>query len=468
MSNLDKKIKSLPNSPGVYLFKNKSGAIIYIGKSGNLKNRVKSYFLARTKFFNPAKVKMLSEIANIEIIKTESEISALIKESELIKKHKPKFNVLMKDSKNYLFVGFTKDKFTKIILTHQPQSKTPNPKHQITNKSKIQNSKSQTINYIGPFTDSTAVKKTLHILRDIFPYCTCKQKHNIKCLNAHMGKCLGFCCLKQPNISTSLKVSATSNISFSYDRMKMICEREKYRENIKKIRAILSGKSQTVLKELKKEIKLEIKKQNFERASELKKQIFGLESILAHAKVLTNKFESIPSIFKDTSPDFRLLGFDKNPARIETYDISNIQGSESVGSMVVFKLMPNGNYSPDKNEYRKFKIKTVIGINDPAMIAEIISRRFKNNWKMPDLIVIDGGITQLNAALKAIETNKIKVLSLAKRLEEIYIPGKKNPVPAQLLGKSMKYLFQSMRDEAHRFAIGYHRKLRRKSLINQI
>ena len=448
MSNLNKKLKLLPNSPGVYLFKNKSGGVIYVGKSGNLKNRIRSYFSAQggpaSPLANSAKVKMVYEIADIEIVKTQSEIEALIKESELIKKLKPKFNVLMRDSKNYLYVGFTHDVFPKIVLTHQPSGQKLIVKSQ---------------KFIGPFTDAVAVRKSLHVLRDVFPYCTCKQKHLIKCLNAHMGKCLGFCCLKQP-------ARNMANISFSYDRMRMIYERKKYNKNIKNIMAIMSGKSKTILNELKKEIKIQIKLQNFERAVELKKQIRGLESVLAHANVLDEKFETSPAIFKDTAPDFRLLGFDNNPSRIETYDISNIQGSESVGSMVVFELQPDGNYKPNKNEYRKFKIKYVTGINDTAMIGEIISRRLKNNWPIPGLIIVDGGRGQLNSALKSVGDYKIKIVSLAKRIEEIYLPDKKNPVLAQSLGQSMKHLFQSMRDEAHRFAIGYHTKLRRKSLVN--
>ena len=121
-SNIDRKLRKLPASPGVYFFKNRAGEVIYIGKSGNLKNRVKSYFAKGAKFFSPAKIKMLSEIANLDILKTESEIEALIKESELIKKQKPKFNVLMRDSKNYLFVGFTREEFSKIIPTHQTNS----------------------------------------------------------------------------------------------------------------------------------------------------------------------------------------------------------------------------------------------------------------------------------------------------------------------------------------------------------
>ena len=137
MAHIKEKLAKLPAEPGVYLFKNKSGEIIYIGKSGNLKNRLRSYFNKGAKFFNAAKLKMLTEIADFEIIKTESEISALIKESELIKKHKPKFNVLMRDSKNYLYVGFSQEEFPKIIMTHQSQLKARNPKHEISSSLRL-------------------------------------------------------------------------------------------------------------------------------------------------------------------------------------------------------------------------------------------------------------------------------------------------------------------------------------------
>ncbi|MEK7609217.1 MAG: GIY-YIG nuclease family protein, partial [Patescibacteria group bacterium] len=211
MSVLEIKLAKIPPKPGVYLFKNKSGETIYIGKSGNLKNRVWSYFNKSAKFFNPAKVKMLADIFNVEIILTDSEIGALIKESELIKKHKPKFNVLMRDSKNYLYVGFTREEFPKIILTHQP----------IRNWKPARPAGGLEIrNYTGPFTDGTAIRKSLHILREIFPYCTCKQKHNIKCLNAHMGRCLTYCCIKE-----------SSEIPRAYDRKLAVLEQ--YRKNIK-------------------------------------------------------------------------------------------------------------------------------------------------------------------------------------------------------------------------------------------
>ena len=215
-----KKLKNLPPRPGVYFFKNKSGEIIYIGKSGHLKNRVKSYFQKGAKFFNAAKSKMLDEIVDIEIIKTDSEIAALITESGLIKKHKPKFNVLMRDSKNYLFAAFTAEDFPKIILTHQPDLAYGTSRVAYSKRKDLKTirHKPLAISYLGPFTDAAAVKKTLRLLRGIFPYCTCRAKHADKCLNAHLGRCLGFCCLKPTEIADSS------------DRQKLRCE---FRKNIR-------------------------------------------------------------------------------------------------------------------------------------------------------------------------------------------------------------------------------------------
>ncbi|MBI2465759.1 MAG: UvrB/UvrC motif-containing protein, partial [Candidatus Sungbacteria bacterium] len=363
---------------------------------------------------------------------------ALIKESELIKKLKPKFNVLMRDSKNYLFVGFTHDEFPKIILTHQPS------------ELKTKNLKLKTI--VGPFTDSDAVRKTLHLLREIFPYCTCRQKHSVKCLNAHMGRCLTYCCLKK---STQLQLQPES------DRFLAVVDQ--HRNNIKAIKAILSGRNQILLKELRKEIKQTIKLQNFEKAQTIKNKINNLESVLNHARVLTDKQEFYPAIFKDDEPNFKLLGLEPNPKRIETYDVSNLHGQKAVGSMVVFELQKNGLYQANKNEYRQFKIKTVAGINDPAMMAEIVKRRLNNNWLLPQLIIVDGGRTQLNTVLKTLGSRKIRIISLAKKLEEIYLPELAEPVLAQKFGQSLKHLFQAIRDEAHRFALNYHRKLRHRS-----
>lgn len=419
---IDKKIKNLPAKPGVYLFKDKRGNIIYVGKSANLKYRVKSYFQKGAKFYSPAKVKMLSEIIDVETRTTDSEIEALVKESGLIKKLKPKFNVLMRDSKNYVFVGITRENYPRIIITHQPKQDT------------------KTASYIGPFTDAGALRKTLRILRPIFPYYTKKQKPSR--LEEQMG------------------IVPTEDIT-----------KKEYSLNIRSIKNILKGKTKSVESILKKEINALSKEKAYEKAKVLYGRLLDLKTIMQHAHVLG--VEAItPPIFKDVKPNFKLLGLSKDPKRIEAYDISNIRGDEAVGSMVVFEQKKDGTYKPNRSAYRKFKIKTVKGSNDTAMMREVLSRRLAHkDWPRPELIIIDGGKGQLNAALKALDDTRqkkrIPVISLAKRLEEVYFPKRKDPVLADKLGQETKRLLQEMRDETHRFGITFHRKLHRKSVLNK-
>src|SRR3989344_6657999 len=200
---LKQQIQRTPQSPGVYIFKNKKGEFLYIGKAANLRNRLKQY--SNGKALSPFMKNMAKEAGKIEIKNTDSEIEALILESQLIKKHQPKYNIMLRDGKQYFYVGFTVRQFPRIFLTHNPYKVSgKKSKTQITNfksnsnvlKLKIENLNLLTLDteYIGPFTDGNALKSTLRLLRKIFPYCTCKQKHNNFCLNYHIGKCLGYCC----------------------------------------------------------------------------------------------------------------------------------------------------------------------------------------------------------------------------------------------------------------------------------
>ncbi len=418
----EKQLKDIPLEPGVYLFKDKNGKIIYVGKSATLRARVRSYFRESTTFYNAAKRKMVDEIRGVEIIETNSEIEALVKEAELIKRLKPKFNRLMRDSKNYLFVAVTKEEWPRIYTTHQPQGD------------------AEPAQYIGPFTDAKALKRTLRLLRRIFPYL-------ISTRTRRLDVQLGLAPDKE-------KIRKTS-----------------YRRNIASIRRVLTGNSQVVLKDLEKKIKEAAKKERFEEAALLTRQHDNLQKVIDHAHVLTEEKVFVPSIFKDIEPNFRLLGLKEDPSRIEAYDISNIHGKQAVGSMVVFTRDREGRYGPDKDAYRKFKIKTVQGSNDVAMMREVLERRFRRkeegeeSWPEPGLIVIDGGRTQLGAALGALTKQRvdhIPVIALAKKKEEIYFPERVSPVRAQNLGNAMLNLLTALRDETHRFALSYHRHLHRK------
>ena len=501
---LKKLIKKLPQKPGIYIFKSgvfHSGSLranpIYIGKASNLKNRVGNYL----KTSDIRLQRMISEAKKLEFIKTESDIEALILESQYIKKYKPFFNIVMRDDKQYFYVEFTQDKFPKIFLTHQP-TKIQNRKI----KNQNDNSKFKILEspeYIGPFTDGNALKTALRLLRRIFPYCTCKQLHNNYCLNYHIGNCPGFCCLKKN------------------EQRAMNNEQKKYHKNIKAVKDILSGKGASLIKDFEKEIEGFSDKKEYEKAIELKAKVEKLKRVFNNARVIS---KNRVMVYHNTSWVLNslknILDLPSLPHRIECYDIANIQGKHAVGAMVVFI-----DGRPDKNEYRRFKIinpnieipnkfkiqnlkfKTVSDLGfrssdsrpggDIGMLREVLSRRFNHpEWPYPDLVVVDGGRGQLNTAEAIVNSKsqvpdskqipntkfpllrsearstrlsgKIPVIALTKNErhigEKIYIAGIKDPIPLNRLPLPVKNLLLHIDSEAHRFAIGYYRKLHRKDL----
>ncbi|KKS37488.1 MAG: hypothetical protein A3G49_04005 [Candidatus Sungbacteria bacterium RIFCSPLOWO2_12_FULL_41_11] len=470
------KPKKIPHKPGVYIFKDRHQKPLYIGKAGNLKNRLAFYFSQTIKI--PKIAKLLEEAKKIQILETASEIEALIKEAELIKKYLPKYNVLMRDDKGYFYIGFTKEIFPKILITHQPDTRpkyqNPNPKSQT--KHKIQKLKHE-ISYIGPFTDGNALKITLRLLRRIFPYCTCKETHKRPCLNAEIGRCPGYCCFDNNSkfkiLNPKFETNSKSKILNSKQRLE-------YQSNIKNIMAVLRGKKKQLIHELKNKMSTMSKNQEFEKAAVLRDQLFGLKNIFEHRQTL----EVRPLARGQTSAELEnrlkiLLHTAKNISRIEGYDISNISGTEATSSMVVFSKQANS-YAPDKNQYRKFKIKTVHQISDVDMMREVITRRFNHpEWIYPDLIVMDGGKPQLNAATAALKSQipkhkpqinskfKIPIITaLAKQNEELYIERWRFPIKLKKQPQEILHLFQRIRDESHRFAKKYHHKLREKKFKN--
>lgn len=449
--------KKAPSTPGVYTFRRGKTAI-YVGKAENLKKRLASYFRKNA----GQKVESLrQEATKLEWIELSSDIEALIKESELIKRYRPKFNVLMRDDKNYFYVGLTQEAFPKIFVTHQPKKSTNNesvPNKRI--RTFVKNSIFVDANYIGPFTSGSALYQTLKILRRIFPYCTCKELHTRPCLNAEIGRCPGFCCLtmliEDPNKTRS-------------------CHKwqNEYRRNIQNIVAILSGRKKTLLSELTRAMRAAAKKEEFERAAEIRKQIRGVENIFLHRAFLDpalarrrrghdwQKIErTIRTVFETT----------RRIRRVEGYDISNISGVSATGSMVVFL-----DGVPSKNNYRKFKIRTVRGISDVDMHKEVIRRRMNHpEWGAPDLLLIDGGKPQLNAALTALKfevrNSKFEtplVVGLAKREEELFLPGRRDSIRLDSLPPHTMHFFKHLRDESHRFAKKYHHKLREITYRNE-
>lgn len=428
------KIGSLPKKAGVYAFL-KGKEVLYIGKASNLRERVKNHFREpsyRDYLF-------LDKVEKIGYIKTDSEIEALILEANLIKKYQPKYNVLWKDDKNYFFIGITKEDFPRIFITHQPKP--------LTSKSLNEEKK---IEYIGPFVDGKALKQSLKILRKIFPYRSCGKMPKRPCLWYHLNYCLGPCLLKSnaikeiPLASTKLQKFAQKNV-----------------QNL--IRVVKEGKKE-VLKGLKREMKLAAKKQEFEEAARIRDQIKALERLLEHAKI----FEEERDFKKWSEVEKELKAFlkkERKIERIEAFDISQIHGQFAVGAMVTFV-----NGLPEKKLYRRFKIKFTKTPSDVHMLKEVLQRRLKHKeWGVPEIFLIDGGKAQLNVVKelksKNPEFKKTMVLALAKKENKLFIEDREKPIFLKDLPREIFNLFLQLRDEAHRFAISYHKKLREKNLI---
>lgn len=443
--------QKMPSSPGIYFFK-KGRKILYVGKAANLRARLRSYKDAVSSKTSA----LLKESTKLDWQVLNSETEALIKESELIKKYQPKYNVLMRDDKQYFFVAFTRstssgqaEKYSKIYLTHQ----TPKGPE-----------------YIGPFSDGGAIKFVLRFLRRIFPYCTCKKTHKNLCLNARIGRCLEFCCIKNKNLVDEISRCGRAGANYNkfLDRERRGLRKFKtqdfylYKNNINSIKKILSGKNKSLLKSLGKEMKKFSQKQKYEEAGKIRNQIRALEKIFAHKEILSR--DIVSENIKAISSLESLLKI-KNINRIEAYDIANIQGKYAYGSMVVFI-----DGVPAKDLYRIFKIKTVFGLNDVAMIKEVISRRFQHTeWPFPDVILVDGGKGQLSAGEEAMGVALLpKVIALTKNKkhvgDHIFISGQKSPLSLDSLPPPLKNLLLHLDSEAHRFAIKHYRQSHRKML----
>lgn len=549
---LREKLNNLPSKPGIYQFKDKKGKVIYVGKSKNLRNRVRSYF----QIGKPQDAKtnaMIRHINDFEIIIVDSEIEAFLLEDNLIKSLKPKYNIMLRDDKSYPYVRVTNEEFPRIFPTR-----------------KIVKDGSK---YFGPFTDVRSIRQLIRSIRTIFQLRSCDLKLNeegIKrgkfkiCLDYHIKKCQGPC---EGYIS-----------------------KEDYNQNVKSAIQVLSGKTREIEKLLEEEMFALSEKMEYEKAAIVRnkllalrdftskqkviftdfadRDIFGLAKIDGYAcsivlkiregKLLGKRHYIIKNAELDTEAEIiaktiekwyhetdfipgeilvpcefeqleyvtdwlakrrgktltiqipkigekrkiidmansnanyvlneyllaiskreqnvpravlalqRDLRLQKPPIKMECFDNSHLQGSNLVASMVVFE-----NGKPKKSEYRKFKIKTVEGNDDFAAMREVVERRYKRlleeKQKLPDLIIIDGGKGQLSAALDALGkldlANKIPIIGLAKKLEEIFLPNEKDPILLPKSSSSLK-LLQQIRDEAHRFAITFHRSLRAKDLLH--
>lgn len=542
---LKKKANNLPKTPGVYLFKDKEGTIIYIGKAKNLKNRVSSYF---NKTVDRFKTRLLvRNISSFDYITVNTETDAFLLENVLIKKHQPKYNIQLKDDKSYPWIVIRNEHFPRVYYTREL----------IKDKSE----------YFGPFTSVSMVRSMIKMFKKLYKIRTCNldlspesiRKRNYRpCLQYHIHNCLGPCIEKQSE--------------------------EDYNNNIEQIRKILKGHVSVVIKELKSEMFAEAEKLNFEKAEEIKQKIQMLEhyqsksmvvgsqsinlevytisssekyayvnflkvikgsviraysteikkkldetdqEILASAIVdirenILKGLEKTKDIIVPFEIDLNIegvkiyvpqkgikkellelsaknlefyrkekekqrtqadphrraleilqkmkkdLNLDEIPVHIECFDNSNLQGTNAVSSCVVFKYA-----KPSKKDYRKFNVKTVEGPDDFATMREVIYRRYKRlvdeGQSLPQLIIIDGGKGQLSAALESLQKlqldDKIEIISIAKKLEEIFKPN--DPFPLYLDKNSITLkIIQQARDEAHRFGITFHRQKRAKDMTH--
>lgn len=547
------RLQRVPKKPGVYLLKNTTGKILYVGKAKVLRDRLRSHF-------KPGRVEdrkhglLMAQVVDFETIVTDSEVEALILEANFIKEHRPKYNINLKDDKSYPYIRVTSEPYPRVFITR-----------------KIVRDGSS---YFGPYTDVGSMRQLMAAIRRIFPVRTCRfritdetirgKKHKI-CLNYHIGRCRGSC--------------------------EGLISRDEYLWTVDQVVAFIQGKNQQLFRDLEVRMTQLAEQQRFEEAARLRDEIRYISTFQSKQKVvdessvdrdlitvtvegedacgvvfnvrdgkITNRHhfylggvENIPEdqvltsfveqyyLRTDSIPDeiyvstnvvecqvvrawlsqkrgkkvdliqpkrgkkARLmemctrnskllleelqtqkssteswiapsvralqkdLRLEKVPRRIEAFDISNIAGQDAVASMVVFE-----NGKPKKSEYRKYKIKTVEGIDDFGMMAEVVERRYSRvlgeRKNLPDLILVDGGKGQLSAALGVLSKLSVSdqpIVGLAKRLEEIYIPGVIDPQTLPKSSSSLR-LLQRVRNEAHRFAVTYHRTLRGKRTIMSV
>ena len=545
--SLLQKIKQAPVDPGCYLYKNKQGKIIYVGKAKNLANRVKSYFI-KTHSKDTKTQSLVKRIADVEFIVTLSEVEALILENTLIKQHRPRYNIFLRDDKTFPYIRITNEPFPRVFITRRL----------INDGSK----------YFGPYTDSRAIRDTLRIIKKAFTVRTCRFRLDNETLNAkkvklclqyHIHNCEGPCreLISKEEYDTMIsKIEAflKGNLSevVNYLQRKMESASEKllfelaarYRDNINLLQhyakrqsvefmdlkdrdfinifsegdtcvgivirvrhgkmlgkdtIFLEGISDVEQAEIMRNFIQQYYNQSQLIPEEVNVNIYPSEQDILQKWLTNNRHGSVKITRPAREEKLRLMHLaEKNarihlqeyllkksqtenyvpktlkqlqidlsltelPKRIEAFDISNIQGKFAVGSLVTFI-----NARPQKSDYRRYKIKTVKGIDDFAMMSEVVCRRYSRQLKekneLPNLIVIDGGKGQLSVAsqiLKKLRLDSIPIIGLAKKLEEIFLPDQHESMILPRNSLSLT-LLQRIRDEAHRFAITYHRNLRGK------
>lgn len=446
---LERKLAELPKEPGVYFHKDKTGEIVYVGKAASLRNRVRQYFQA-SRARDPKTEALVQEIADIDWMTVDSELEALFLEAEMIRRYMPRYNILLRDDKalSYIRIDYDSD-YPTVTTTRRPLD--------------------DGARYFGPYTSTYGVRQSLKLLRRAFPFAARRVPGQKRAtLHYHLG------------LDPGLEEGKTTLTA--------------YRANLRKLMAIIQGRRKTIERELERDMNRAAKRQDYEGAARVRNQLFALRGLNRHVIFSDKEFLDIS---KDHALNemVNMLSMQRFPRRIEGYDISHQQGSDVVASMVVFT-----NGVSNKAEYRKFKTK-IDHNNDFYNMHETIKRRLSDRnrklWGLPDLVLIDGGKGQLDAALRArdeAQCGSTPFIGLAKREEQIVIHKTKSGVSLnaevlQSLGgfasesedfilvnvphsTNLVKLLQRIRDESHRFAVSYHSVLKTKrqtaSLLDDI
>lgn len=417
---LRKIAEKLPLTPGIYLMRDARGEILYIGKAKSLRKRVRSYFKVPASI--PKTTILMSKVRAIDHIDTPTEVDALLLEAHLIRKHQPRYNQDLKDDKSFPLLKITREKFPRICVTRQKTDKKAY--------------------YYGPYTDAKLLHQAVNLINDLFPIRKCQVLPKAACLYHHIGQCIAPCI--KPEVKPE------------YDRL------------INEVKHFLGGGKKSFAQYLNDRMERASRELRFEDAQFFKEQIDALSKLKKKRFLLKNPGQGIS--LSATSELKQRLKLESFPERIVCFDVSNVQGDQAVASKVSFYRE-----LPDKFGYRRYKIRGVFGVNDYAMIAESLTRMLRGIKEgredfMPDLIMIDGGKGHLNVAAKVLAREgmtSIELISIAKQFE--WIHSTKFAVPLVLASDSPAiYLLKKIRDEAHRFAITYHRKLRSRALERSV
>lgn len=436
-SSLADRLKVFPRGPGVYLMKDARGVVLYVGKAKDLRSRVSSYFqdsadLLRSR--GPEIAHMIGLVTDIDFLECDTEVDALLQENRLIKDIQPRFNERLRDDKSFPYLEITTgDDFPGVFVTRKPRHKG--------------------VKLYGPFVSAAGLRDAVNALQKVFKYRTCeldiraddeKRKFFRPCLLHSIGQCTAPCA--------------------------DLVSRDDYRKDIERLKKFLASKRSVVLRQMQREMKQAAGQRRFEDAAVLRDRIHAIQSLALSGDVQDDVQPEVFYIDPREGLDrlARLLELPVPPRIIEGIDIANLHGEESVGSLVCFI-----DGVPFKAGYKRFRIKTVEGIDDYAMIREVVQRRYRHAAEgeelYPDVILIDGGLGQLHAAIEATSEMLIKppmVISLAKREELIFTQARGQPVKLARNDPALR-LLQSVRDEAHRFAQHYHHILRRKRVFEE-